>query len=287
MKEYSIELIDCFRVIWKRKILIIVGTLVCLVAGGIVNLRLPEIYRAEALISIGKTVNSRSVSLSPSFALVDTPKYLAESIPAEYGLNTEEALKYPLKVEVVRDPSMIKVIQEGPDRRRVGELLKGVVNRLIGNHLRKTESSIQPYRIHIENLEADIKAFQKSVAQMEAQLEEWRSEKMNIEKTDPAAVVSLQNTLWDRETDLKNIQKGLLSYRSFVDNLKEYKTKVVGGVKAGKTPVKPKKKLNVIIGGVVGLTMSLFLALFIEYLGKVREREREKEEKKKDDSVLA
>ena len=283
MKEYSIELFGSLRVIWKRKILIFVGTLVCMVAGGIVNLRLPEIYRAEALISIGKTVNSRSVSLSPSFALVDTPKYLAESIPAEYGLNTEEALKYPLKAEVVRAPSMIKVIQEGPDRRRVGKLLKGVVNKLIGNHLRKTESSIQPYRIHIENLEADIKEFQKSVAQMEAQLEEWRSEKMNIEKTDPAAVVSLQQTLWNRETDLRNIQKDLLSYRSFVDNLKEYKTKVVGGVKTKKNPVKPKKKLNVMIGGVVGLTMSLFLAFFIGYLGKVRERE--KEEKKNGDSV--
>ena len=33
MEEDTIELIDYFRVIWKRKILIIVGTLVCIVAG--------------------------------------------------------------------------------------------------------------------------------------------------------------------------------------------------------------------------------------------------------------
>ncbi len=172
MKEYSIELIDYLVVIWKRKILIIVGILVCMVAGGVVNLRLPEIYRAEALISIGKTVNSRSVSLSlsPSFTLFDTPKYLAESIPAEYGLNKEEALKYSLKVEVFRDPSMIKVIMDGPERRKAEELLKGVVNKLIDDHHRKTESSIQPYRVLIEKLETDVKMIQKDMAKSEAKL---------------------------------------------------------------------------------------------------------------------
>ncbi len=275
MKEYPIDLVDCLRVIWKRKILIIVGTLVCLVAGGVVNLRLPEIYRAEALISIGKTVNSRSVSLSPSFARFDTPKNLAKSIPAEYGLNKEEALKYPLEVEVFRDPSMIKVIMDGPERRKAEELLKGVVNKLIDDHLRRVESSVQPYRVYIGELETDIKMIQKDIAQSEAELK-----KMNIEKTDPVAVVMVKNNLWQMRTNLRDMKQNLLRYLSVADRLSEYKTRVIGGVKAEKTPVKPKKKLNVIIGGFVGLTMSLFLAFFMEYLGKVRERE-----KKKDDSV--
>ncbi len=282
MKEYSIELFGSLRVIWKRKILIIVGTLVCMVAGGIVNLRLPEIYRAEALISIGKVVASHSPSLEPSLAPFDTHENLTKSIPAEYGLNDEEeTLKYPLKVEMVRAAVkgvyLIKAIQEGPDRKRVEKLLKGVVNRLIDDHIRKIESSIQPYRILIGKLETDIKMIQKDIAQWEVQLE-----KMNIEKTDPVAVVMAQDNLWQRGTDLRNNQQSLLLYRSVVDRLKEYKTKVIGGVTAGKTPVKPMKKLNVMIGGVVGLTMSLFLAFFIEYLGKVMEREK----KKKDDSVL-
>ncbi len=67
MEEDTIELVDYLRVIWKRKGLIIVGTLVCMVAGGVVNLRLPEIYRAEALISIGKTLVSPYSPPSPFF----------------------------------------------------------------------------------------------------------------------------------------------------------------------------------------------------------------------------
>ncbi len=65
MEEDTIELVDYLRVIWKRKGLIIVGTLVCMVAAGVVSLRLPEIYRVKALISIGKTVVSPYSPPSP------------------------------------------------------------------------------------------------------------------------------------------------------------------------------------------------------------------------------
>ena len=95
---------------------------------------LPEIYRAEALIKIGKILVSSSSSLTP----FDTPRNLAKSIPDEYGLNDDdEASKYSFKTEVVGETSLVKVALEGPDRRRVEELLKGVVNRLVDDHLRK------------------------------------------------------------------------------------------------------------------------------------------------------
>jgi len=38
-------------------------------------------------------------------------------------------------------------------------------------------------------------------------------------------------------------------------------------------PVRPKKKLNAIIGGVVGLVAAIILAFFFEYLTTVRKRE--------------
>ena len=272
MEEDNIELADYLRVIWKRKILIIVGTLVCMVAAWVVSLWLPEIYRAEALISIGKTViylpPSSSSSSPPPHSLIpfDTSKNLAESIPVEYGLNGEEALKYPLKVEVVGGNSLIKATLEGPDRRRVEELLKGVVNGIIDGHLREAEGSIQPYRVFIGNMEAEIEVVKKGIVELEAKLK-----KMNTEKVDPVAVVMAQNNLWQRSDNLRNIQRNHVLYRTFVDSFKEYKTRLIGGVKAGKTPVKPKKKLIVLTAGAVGLMMSLFLAFFIGYLRKVRE----------------
>jgi hypothetical protein len=267
MEEDTIELIDYLRVIWKRKILIIVGTLICMVVAGVVSLMLPEKYRVDAIISIGKTLVSSSSS-----APLDTPGNLAKSIPIEYGLSEEEALKYLLKVEVVRETSLVKIILEGPDKVRIEELIKGIVNRLIDDHLRRTESSIQPYRSLIGKLEADVEVIKKNMAESEVKLE-----KMNSEKVDPIVVMIAQNNLLERKANLRDIQKDIFGYRLFIDRFKgeEYKTKVLGGIKAKESLVKPKKKLIVLIAGVVGLMMSLFLAFFIEYLGNVREREGE------------
>lgn len=269
MEEDTVELVDYLRVIWKRKGLIIVGTLVCIVAAWVVSLRLPEIYRAEVLVSIGKILASPSPPPSPLIPFA-TPETLVESIPVEYGLNDEgEAWKYHLNVKVVSAPSLIKLIMEGPGRSRVKELLKGVVNRFIDGHLRKTESFIQPYRVLMGKMETDIKIIQQDISQLEAKLK-----KVNIGEVDSVVAILAQNNLWQMRSNLRDTQEKLLIYQSVIDSLKEYKTKVIGRVTAGKTPVKPKTKLNVMIVGVVSLTMFILLAFFIEYLGKVREREK-------------
>lgn len=95
---------------------------------------------------------------------------------------------------MVGETSLVKVALEGPDRRRVEELLKGVVNRLIDDHLRKAESSIQPYKVLIGKLETDIKMIQNDMAQLEAKLK-----KTNTERVDPVAVAMVQNNLWQRK----------------------------------------------------------------------------------------
>ena len=56
MKEDTIDLIDYLKVIRKRKILIIVVTLVSVVVGVIMSLRSSETYRADTLLDIGKKV---------------------------------------------------------------------------------------------------------------------------------------------------------------------------------------------------------------------------------------
>ena len=135
-QEDTVELIDYLRVIWKRKILIIVGTLVCIVAGGVMTLRLPVTYHAEVLMRIGKTVNIDSGSFSPSphFVLLDTLENLVKTIPVEYALEDEEALGYDLNVEVVKGTSLIKIVLEGPDERKTKELFNEVVEKLTADH---------------------------------------------------------------------------------------------------------------------------------------------------------
>ena len=47
-KEKEIELIDLFKVFWKHKYLICIGTFVCTVISIIYSLSLPRVYRSTA-----------------------------------------------------------------------------------------------------------------------------------------------------------------------------------------------------------------------------------------------
>lgn len=296
MEEDEIELIDYLRVIWKRKILIIVGTLVCLIAGVTVSLRLPEIYHAEVLMRIGK-VNTGSVSSSsspPPFALLDTIENLVEIIPVEYALEDEEALEYDLNVEVVKGTSLMKIVLKGPER-KAKELLNEVVEEITTDHLRKTESSVRFYKVLIEKRETDIKEIQNDLVRETLELEEMNKEmnkEMNVEvdinETDPSTLMMIQNRSLAIQNNIlrmkqiaqynqrqsriaiKSFQDDILLHQLTISSLKENKTKLIGEVES--ITIKPKRKRNVILTGVVGLMMSLFLAFFIEYLGKVREK---------------
>ncbi|MFQ5901223.1 MAG: Wzz/FepE/Etk N-terminal domain-containing protein [Thermodesulfobacteriota bacterium] len=67
---------------------------------------------------------------------------------------------------------------------------------------------------------------------------------------------------------LETLELNKQNIQSKLDNLKE--TTVIKAPGYLKIPVKPKKKLNTLIAGLVGLMASLFLAFFMEYLEKVK-----------------
>ena len=68
--------------------------------------------------------------------------------------------------------------------------------------------------------------------------------------------------------NIRSIRDDIFLHQLTIDTLKENKTRLIGEVV--EICVKPKKKRNIILAGVVGLMMSLFLAFFIEYLGNAR-----------------
>ena len=85
MREYTVELIDYLMVIWKRKMLIIVGTLACMAATAVVvSFMLPEVYEASVifLLEESKIPQERVVS-----------QYLNPIIFETYGKTYEGVIK--------------------------------------------------------------------------------------------------------------------------------------------------------------------------------------------------
>lgn len=278
METNEIKLLDYFRVIWRQKILIIVGALVCMVAAGIVNLFLPVKYRSFAIISIGKVISGPQASVDgpqpsavgyfPSLASVETTQHFVKTFPLKYSINNKEGVGYRMDAEMVGVPNMVKVIVEGPGM-GTEEILKEFVNTLVGEHLEKLEASTIPYYSLLKELKNDIVEIQEDIAMVEAN--------MNIKES--ADVESVHRGMWyegmsnmellrENRRSLREMKQQLIMYQAFLGGIKKKRTMLFGEVK--NTVARPNKIRSIMLGGVVGLIMSLFLAFFIEYLRKAR-----------------
>jgi hypothetical protein len=267
MEEDTIDLVAYYRVIWKRKVLIAVGTLVGLVAGVIVSLRLSDTYRADVLVEIGKKVtlpfNSSSPTSNtafPSLKYLYTPHNLVEFIPIECSVRNEGS-RYSLEVKMINKDSLIRITLEGSDKKAVEGSLRGVVNRIIDDHIRETEDSFRLFRSFQERLEAYIADVERGMDEATTRLKEMRDR-----NADHVAVEMALNRLWTKKTHLESAHRRLLLYQVFVYNIKEYYTRLIGDV--GMSTMRPRRKRTVLMGGTACFVISLFLSFFIESLGK-------------------
>jgi hypothetical protein len=305
MEEDSVELFDYFSVIWKRKILIIVVTLVCTVAAVVAivaSVQEPLVtYRADAVVKIGKKVKLvPSGSTSPVVEYIENPGVLAQTIPLNCGIIAEKGTGYHLSAERISNLAMIKLNMKGPDR-GVERVLKEVVDMLIDEHSIMVKDSVFVYRNFMKVMEADAEMLKKDIFVIDKSIKEMKRKEgeylVSIESN--AAVKSedrtggdrsaFLNMLYlktiDRERDLsnsrsalRNIQQQLSIHRITLGNLEEYKTKLVGEVKSAalKPDEAKSSKQKIMLAGIASLIMALFIAFIVEYIEESKLRRKGK-----------
>ncbi len=288
MEEKEVDLIEYINVVRRWKRFIIVGTLVCIAAVVVVSLMLPVTYRTDVILKIGKRLNLEPFARTSSapFEYFESPVDLVKIIPVKYKQNSKDAFGYHLSINVIAATSMLNITMRGPDP-GVEQGLKDIINRIIDEHQVKINGSVVPYNQLIKKLEADAKVIMKNIDLTERRISEMNNKsRMFLGNTTEAEAGIKEQELVENRSDflntwylktlnreeklgqsrkeLRSVQGELIKYRTFVNNLKEYNTRLVSKINV--TAVKPKMKRNIILAGVVGLIMSLLLVFFIEYI---------------------
>ena len=306
MEEDTIELIDYLRVIWKRKILIIVVILVCIgVGAGVVMnskpmLRLPVTYRADAVVKVGKKVKLVPASSVPSSVVsyIEDPGVMLEAVPLKYASKLRDMPEYQLEIERIGSSSMLRLIMTGPDK-EVERILKELVDRLINEHRIKANDSVVAYKDFMKRLEVDAKELRKEIAVIDTSVKEMKNKEYEhlihidtITKEDRTEgdrsafanmlylkTIDKENSLNNKQATLRDIQMRLIMHQITLGNLEEYKTEMFGKIR--NTAIKPEQRENskyntIAIAGVAGLIMSLFIAFLVDYVEDIKVKEKRK-----------
>jgi len=305
MEKDTVELFDYLGVIWKRKILIIVVILVCTGVGvgvevGVKNStsESPVTYQAVAVLKIGKRVKLVPTNgISSSVEYIENPGNLVETIPLRYSFKIQETPGCQLNVDRIGQLAMLRLTMKSLGK-GAEAVLKEIVDMLIDEHSRMAKDSVVAYESFMRILEVDAKATQRGIDVATASLSEMKKREgeylMHIEvgkdvvkgegyKDQSAFLNMLYLKTIDKERELsvsrgylQNIMRQLMMHRITLGNLEEYSTELIGEIK-NTTIDQGKSAMHIIVvAGVAGLIMSLFIAFFMQYIEESKTSRKEK-----------
>lgn len=156
MERKEVEFIDYLNILWKRKWIIIVGTLLCMIFAGVLSFILKPVYEIDAILQPGKffienqTGNIEQIVVEQPQQIADkvTHKSFDALIAADLAIDVSELSE--LKADSIRDTLLTRIWIRDTDP----ELGKKALNSLLEHVKNDMDEKID---VEIDNINARIK----------------------------------------------------------------------------------------------------------------------------------
>lgn len=255
VREDEINLYDYWKVIVKRKRLIIGLFLVAVLASAIISFLMPKIYRGEVILKLpAKELTSKEL-----FSVIG-------KIDAEKILPTTHHLVSDVKLNVLKDSTdKLQLIIEAKNTDDISSAMTEFVGYLNNFPLinRSVEEERQRLLKQSEELSKVIEQPNKLAEAYEKLLQAGKYVPMgfNLVGFNP---VDVRKKISDMKVEKFIIEQALNRPKGVEMIEKPYILK---------NPVKPSIKKNIILAGIASLFAGIFLAFLMEYVERIRKKE--------------
>lgn len=277
--EEEVELIDYLRVIWKRRKLILIGTLFCVAVAGIVSSLLPPVYEATAQIRIGRVWDKEIENPYLTKDLIGSDAFLARVIKQLNLPTTPYKIKKAKTIEIEvleggaagqKVPLLLDIRTHSHDPQQAVDIANTVSRLLIEDHQRRFEEKLKEYQAYEKETARQVARVEEQITDLEGLI---KKQSLNPSVNAPS-VILLQAQLEQKNVQLLNFQKELKDTRiNNISSIVTENTQLVGPPVLPNDHVNSRVKLNMAVAGVLGLFTILILAFFLEYLERVWIRE--------------
>jgi len=224
MQEHKdeIELMDIINVIWKKKWLIILPTLLCVIAAGIISFSLPKVWEIDTIIQPSKFFIQTGTGQFQE-VLASSPKQTASEInqgaysnliATELGLNARKIPK--LNAENPRDTNLIRVSIKEQDVAKA----KSVLNSLF-NLLKKDLD--EKLSLAIKGIDAQKISFENEIKKKKADIQLEKLEKTKITQEKHSA----ENKLIISKERVINITEEMKTVKGRTEEIKKQQNSIL------------------------------------------------------------
>ncbi len=283
--EDEINLYEYYKVVAKRKWLILIITVLCAVAAFLISSFLPKVYKVSCVVQPGVW----NILSDGKISYTDTPQNVAGMVKNDvFSSKIMETfqLKAPpkFKAEIGKGTNLVKISYE-TDKPEEG---KAIVDKLIdliknryGNRIKAKKDNLEKRLDILQRRKNTISLALKTARENTENLTKERESLLKEKERSSLSVILYTTTIQQNIAYVNGLCSQLKWIQDETENLKFMKNsiegvKVVQTAKVSQYPVKPKKKLNTVIALVVGLFFSIFLAFFLEWLEKAKKQKAER-----------
>ncbi|MDA8097042.1 MAG: Wzz/FepE/Etk N-terminal domain-containing protein [Clostridia bacterium] len=264
----EIELRDLIRPLWHYRCLITAVFVLAVATAGVISFVMAPVYQVHTLISLGIYDSPVYTQAGPAREIILSDDFIREVVDdLELGIPPERfrAFRETIKVEPIKDTNMLKISIETTDRTEG----KTILERMFQNFYAKSQPK---FAQHEQLVVSQLTTVQEALDQVENNIHSTNDLLQQIE----SGVVTSIDRDFRRSQILESVQGFEQQHLALLDRSlglqKELNSleapQVVRSPREPVYPVKPNKKLNVALAGVLGLMVGVFLAFGLEYLRK-------------------
>jgi len=246
-REDEINLYDYWKVIVKRKRLIIGLFVIAILASAIISFLTSKIYRGEVILKLpAKELTSKEL-----FSVIG-------KIDAEKILPTTHHLVSDVKLNVLKDSTdKLRLVIEAKNTDALSQAAAEFVAYLNGIPLIKRFVEEERKRLLMQSEEIDkvIKGSDGLTRTYKKLLESGRLIPVGFNP------IELEKRVSDLKIERLVIEQGIKRLKG---------VEMISSLNIPKNPVKPRIKKNIALASITSLFAGIFLAFFMEYIEKVR-----------------
>ncbi len=260
------ELGEFLNVLWRRKWLIAAVTIIAVGIAFVANLVIQPVYTANALIRVSSAPNplsGRSADIdyidrlmNTYVIIVGTQQLLAE-VRDELGLNlTSARLREMVGVKAIDETELIQITVNNSNPKTAADVANAVARTLIEKTTALTESS------------SASAAILEQVTQAQQELNDLRAEYDKLVTEQPSEAARIAEMGREIAIKQQNYENLLLQYDEarLSESVQLNSVSLIETAAPPTSPTIPRKTLNLVLGGLLGLAGGIGLVLLLNNL---------------------
>lgn len=274
LQEDTIDLRELFSTLKKRKKLIwSVTVLFTLLALAYAVLSKP-VFEVKVLMELAQ------IDKKPVQDLIDLKQKL-ETVFEVNAKKKEILLPIISEVSLPKDTKNIMLLRaEGYDNASTQVKLQEVIDHILASQDNELTSYTNSQNDRLALVKQKIARNEQILKEIEERMNDYENKLLSISKQDAALagiyaieIGKKQSELYSVKEKIYDMQNSKNDLELSISPLKLQKATMIGNFDVLDHPIKPKKKLIIVVGFVTGLMLSLILAFFLEFMSGMRSKE--------------